>query len=599
MKHLVSLWEMIWKHFRIIIRSKITLLTIFMGPLLIIFIIGMAFNNQSLHSINIGLFVDTGLNETNISQEIDNPSVMQIYELLNNSFSVSQVASLDACIKGVKLGAYHACIDIPFNLDPEEEFAENYVHIHVDLSQVNLAYSLLNEISNAVSVETTRLSVLFTKNLIDELLKSENTVSNSLDLMSGASEGLQVVSDNLDEAKGSLGDINLEVGDGFEDLNSLPSTADSIDSKISDLQLLSESLSEDYDDLLDEIDDLQRDYNRQCANSTDDEDCEDLSTEIDFLLDKQLLYEGYLEYTGNSSDELSDLIDDIRTVAYRASGNYNSLITDLAQAEAYKDSTITLIDDSTYSLEMIGLDISDVDSKLSNLLSGYAEIKLKDSDKIVNPLNISIKTVAEEGTYLDYSFPLLIILVISFLGILLSSNIVMIEKKSSAFFRNYITPAHDFMFLVSVYFVMLLIMIVDVVIVMFVASIFFNFTTSIYSLPSLLPAILLISTVFILIGMSIGFIFKDEEGATITSIFLSTILFLFSPIVIPLENMSLLLSKIASFSPLVLGMDILKKIIIFDVSITESGWSVLFLCVYIILLLFAIFSTHEFHKKRI
>ncbi|NQU98499.1 ABC transporter permease [Candidatus Woesearchaeota archaeon] len=598
MKHLISLWEMIWKHFRIIIRSKITLLTIFMGPLLIIFIIGMAFNNQSLQNINIGLYVNSGLNETNTSIEITNPSILKIHDSLNESFSVSYVTSLDACIKGVKIGAHHACIELPLGLDPEEVDADNYVHIYSDLSQINLAYSLLAEVSESVSLETKRLSLLFTENLIEEIRNSESTITTGNEQLSDVKTDLNSLGSDLDQARDRLGTMSLDAGSGFEDLEDLPSTADSIDSRVTDLQSLAEVIEDDYDDLVRDIDNKQDDYDVDCENSTSD-DCDELMVEIDTLSDTKNLFENYLTYTGNSSDSLEDLLDEIRTIAYAASASYNQLNTNLAHALTIRNSAISAIDDSTLSIDLLVSDVTSVSSDFSDLLSGYSEIKLKDSEKIVNPLNVSVHTVAKEGTFLDYSFPLLIILVISFLGILLSSNVIMIEKKSSAFFRNYITPVREFMFLISVYFVMMIIMIIDVIIVMLAATIFFNFSISLASLPSLLPAILIIATVFVLIGMSIGFIFKDEEGATITSIFLSTILFLFSPIVIPLENMSIILSKIASFSPLVLGMEVLKRILIFDVSILESGWAVLFLFVYIALLVFAIFSTHEFHKKRI
>jgi len=145
----------------------------------------------------------------------------------------------------------------------------------------------------------------------------------------------------------------------------------------------------------------------------------------------------------------------------------------------------------------------------------------------------------------------------------------------------------------------LFVMILDVVIVMVSASLFFDFNTSLASLPSLLPAILIISSVFILIGMSIGFIFKDEESSTIISVFISTILFLLSPIVIPLENMSLVLSKIAVFSPLVAGHELLRRIILFEIPISKLGLPVWTLIGYVVLLIFVMFLTHELHKKRL
>ena len=596
-KHLMSLWEMILKHFKIIIRSKITLLTILMGPLLIIFIVGMAFNNQSLQTLNAGIYINDGTNYTNTSFETENPTIQKIYVLLNESFSINYETSKESCVQEVKKGNYHACLEIPSDINPENPSTNNYINIYVDFTQVNLAYTLLAEISDKVSIESRRVSTELAQKLVEEISNTENTINNDQTKISSAQGKLSTISTDLDSAKTNLDSMNLELGTGLENLGSLPAAANEVSNGIEELTILSDMILQDYESTALELENKQETYDSDCDNSTSTY-CEELDAEISEVENRLSTLSDYITHINNETNFQGKLTI-IKTISQQAANSAGALETNLAQAESIKQSAIRIIDEKSLAISMASFDLTEVNIDLSNLVLSYAEIDIKDPNKIINPLNIEVNTVAKEGTFLDYSFPLLIILVISFLGILLSSNIIMIEKKSSAFFRNYLTPVKESIFLISVYVVMMVIMVVDVFIVMLTATLFFNFNTSLASLPSLLPAIILIASTFILIGMSIGFIFKDEEGATITSIFVSTILFLFSPIIIPLENMSALLSGIANYSPLVAGMNLLKKIILFEVPISQIGFEILILSIYIIILIVLMFLAHEVHKKRI
>ncbi|MBU0666459.1 MAG: ABC transporter permease [Nanoarchaeota archaeon] len=595
MKHLITLWEMVLKHFKIIGRSKTTLLTVFMGPLLIIFIVGLAFNNQTLQNINLGLYINTSLNESNyLDLDFENPAISQIYAILNESFIVEYTDSQGSCINGVKTGIYHACLELPFELNPEDRLSDNYLNIFVDLSQINLAYSLLNDISETVSVETKRLSLLFTEKLLSEIENTEFVLEADNVMMLGLEDTMTTINDNLLQAQTDLDSMML-VTEDIDELEQIPTLVSTLSMSLEDYDLLSNEILYDYQTTQEELLSLEEEYDDACWNSSSTY-CDELFENINNLEDKSTMLSYYINYI-SSNENITDIADELLILSDQATTTLDNINNNVVEAENLRVSAIKFVEDGSLDLEMAVLDLSTIGLDITTVLDGFSQIQIKDSEKIINPMNISIQTVTKEGTFLDYSFPLLIILVICFLGILLSSNIVMIEKKSSAFFRNHITPVKEFMFLASIFIVMLIIMIVDVVIVMLVASIFFNFNTSITTLPALLPAILIISSAFILIGMSIGFIFKDEEGATMTSIFLSTILFLFSPIVIPLENMSVALSKIAGFSPLVLGLDVLKKIILFEIPLFECGIKVLFLCIYVIIFILLIFFTYQSHKK--
>ena len=54
-----ELLTLILKNFRLLIRSRTSALIILLGPLLIIFLIGTAFNTTGLHNIRIATYADT------------------------------------------------------------------------------------------------------------------------------------------------------------------------------------------------------------------------------------------------------------------------------------------------------------------------------------------------------------------------------------------------------------------------------------------------------------------------------------------------------------------------------------------------------------
>ena len=51
-----NLLNIIGKNFKILIRSKLSALIILLAPLLIVFLVGMAFNSSELYGINVGTY---------------------------------------------------------------------------------------------------------------------------------------------------------------------------------------------------------------------------------------------------------------------------------------------------------------------------------------------------------------------------------------------------------------------------------------------------------------------------------------------------------------------------------------------------------------
>ena len=114
--------------------------------------------------------------------------------------------------------------------------------------------------------------------------------------------------------------------------------------------------------------------------------------------------------------------------------------------------------------------------------------------------------------------------------------------------------------------------------------------------------LLLVATVFILIGMFLGFIFNSEETANLGAISIGSILLFFSNAILPIETLPVGIRDIAKFSPFVLSVSVLKRIMLFGSNFTSSFSSIsieiyMLLCFIVIFFVLA-FLAREITKSR-
>jgi len=216
---------------------------------------------------------------------------------------------------------------------------------------------------------------------------------------------------------------------------------------------------------------------------------------------------------------------------------------------------------------------------ISGEISG---IEIRKAESIVTPITSSIEPIAIEKTHLSFMFPTLLILVIMFICILLSSTVVIREKTSKAHFRNFITPTSGHLFIFGNYLTTVLIIFVQLAIIFSVALVFFKediFAT----IGNVAIALFVVSTVFILLGMLIGYAFKSEETATLGAVSIGSIFLFFSNTILPIESMPSYVTNIARFNPFIIATDLVKKLFLFRAELGSLGNNFGMLAAYILL----------------
>ena len=488
---MVKLLTIIQKDFKILIRSKSSALIILVGPLLLILLVGTAFNTSTFSDIRIGAYSSSYNDLTN--------SILT--KLEQDQFRIVKLESKDQCIDGVKTSTIHICAAFPSNLNvdsPED------IELYVDQSRINLVYAIKGTITSKVAERSKELSSDLTGIVINQLSEAGSELKEKRDtLLTMKSENIDF-RDELANVEGSLMSMNLD----FTEPNTI------------------------LEEIQNKTNELKADFNET-----------------------------------RKFTQLEDLVISLK-----------ALFKDIADQSSTRDNVLTSISSLKEDISANNQRIQDVKDSTDSIITKIEAIEVTDVDSIVSPIKTVTKPISREKTHINYLFPTLIMMIVMFVSLLLSSITVIREKISSAYFRNFISPTNSGIFVLATYLTNILIITVQLIVVFGVMMAINPSLASTLSNVSL--AILLITTVFILLGMIVGYVFTSEETATVGAISLGTVLLFFSNTIIPLETLPTTIKNIANFNIFVIGESILRKLILFESSLKAISKEISILLAY-------------------
>ncbi len=251
-------------------------------------------------------------------------------------------------------------------------------------------------------------------------------------------------------------------------------------------------------------------------------------------------------------------------------------ISDLTEIDNSKSSLTETAQSITEESAKARMIITGVATNIETILNELNSVTITEAEKVASPIKTTIKPLTAEESNWNYIFPLLISLVVLFGSVILSTTLVLNEKKTKAFFRNFITPTRDSTFVFGIYITVMLILLLQLA-VLFAGTFWL---TNINIAPVIGESLLIVflgGTVFTLLGMFIGYTFKSEETAILASIIAASLLMFLSNTILPVESITGNIKYIAQFNPLVLTATALNKVILFGAPIMEMGMSALYL----------------------
>ncbi len=570
--------EVIKKDLKLLMRSKLSSLLMLIGPLIIIFMSGVALDSQTRFSITVGVY----------SPAYSSLSNSYINSLRREGFVVDKIDSENECINSVRMGSTHACVVFSEGLRVDRDY-EGFINFYVDYSQINLAWiikdilftqaedqmrevsrDLVGTLLDFITFTTAEISdgkpvVNRLASLNDKLSTSLTTASSFLDIINPVYDFSQF---RITEFRNSITDVKTKSDvvslRSLTKFQEVQSSANRLQSAVAGLNNAQVSAK-----LNPIITDMLQNINSSIQAVTSDR--QSLSASVEAL-------SGHLAEVEKSIDELKSLLESIesskeRSLSYMLSGKQE--ITNMLS------------------------DIFRVQKSLNDIEAHANEIRILSREQITEPFKTEIMPVVQEKTSMAILFPTMLAMIIMFIGIVISSTLMQIEKNSSAHIRNMIAPTRESVFGFGSYLTTLIVLFVQVAIVLLIISI--AFSSSIASIGSLLAVLFiafLSASVFIIIGILIGNSLSSEESSSTVAILVSLFLVIFSGIIFPIEGFSEGIQNVMRLNPLSLSEYLFRQVIVQGSAFSEVLFQASLLVSWLLVLLIALVVLQSFMGKK-
>lgn len=502
------------KNIEILLRSKNSALIVIFGPLLIISLVGIAFNNSTIYDVKIGAY----------SEKYSDLSNFLIKQLEEGKFAIKKLSSEFECEEVVKKGDVNMCLVFSPDMVLKGD-TTNKITFYVDYSRVNLVYAIMDSISSKLMESRSKISLEMTQILVDELEDTRVEILKKSSSINALGANNEKMMQDIQAFQQKLNGLNLGVK--YEDfkLDQLNNARGALTGNVSDKQNMDVAVN-------------------------------DLTKAVNEFMTKM---QNVIQFRDQSAQDLENL--------------KNMLSSDEASVETLK---VTL----------------------DKIMHGIESINVTSAESIVTPIRTSIKPVITTRTHLVNLFPTFLTLVIMFVGIVLGSTLVLNEKKTNAYFRNYITPTRDSIFLFSTYLTTFLIVFLQILIIVGIA-IWFLDVNIIKTIINLLIPLFFIITLFILMGMMIGYLFNSQETSNLASLFVVSSGLLFSNTILPLESIPLFLKRFVEFNPFLISEGMVKKVILFGFDMVKIRQNIFELGVFVLILACTCYIALKYSKGKI
>ncbi len=558
-----TIMSLVKKNLRVLIRARTSALIVILGPLLVVFIAGLAFDNTNLFAVKIGAY----------SENYNDVSNSFLDRLSQKQFKVTRFPDQIGCTQGVLTGEVHTCVVFSPDFTIAQSEA-NEITFHVDYAQINLVWSLLNVMTERVGEQSSEISRNLTAVLINALeFSSQQARDRKANLIN-----LTTVNDEIGrritDVSVRLEEVDLSFDPNAFLINDLQSQKNKVKHWVDNsLEVGKEALGESQS-YIDAV------YESVQGSGLSGETKAQLQAMLEDTLEDVALLQERLEKTEElvvtENQAFQELVDKIagKITQTKSRLDFATKERDFALGEARK--IRQLLDASLKNL-------LNVQRSLNNIERVIGAIQVTDPEAIVQPIVTNIKPVISEQSYLNYVFPTLIVLVIMFTAILLATTLITLERSSIASFRNFMVPAKPFTFVVAIFASCFFILSLQVIVILSIASIFFSSQILGAFIATLILLVLLIA-VFVLLGMTLGYVFNSEETATLGAISVGSLLLFLSDVIIPIERMPRYIGRIAEFNPVVIGGDLLRSSILYDIGMNALFGRMVILVIYIVVL---------------
>ena len=547
------------------------------GPLLLIGLVGFAFQSNNLTDVTVG-----------IHNEIDGFDNTIQSLIQQNGFNATFYDDQTPCIDENKQGITAACLSLTGNQSNLQ------ADVYLDFSRSQFAAAVLGEVktvfddlqrrklsefadelqSNAADLDTQLTTFQ------DELASTETAITDMQDTVNNVNTSLQSANKSL----GSIPEIQRRLNNIDNQLNETEQYLTQIDGSVQDNQDAVETQQERATTLLDQ---------RGCGDSyaeieslTDDEIAATLNTADQPTCVLVWNYKRYFDERAATLDDIEAGIslqqDKINTYQNQRENiseqPLTALIGDEVQQARQRQRRIQ--GNLSQGLQRLQSGLDESSAQLTSLRNADLLDTLQGADNAVNPVNVNVNR-HDELQNLDILFPGILTTLASFVGILVGSVLVMKERVSNAGFRNAISPFPTSLLQFSSTITGGMISAIQVIVVLLVGITVFGLET-VFTV-SIIPFLIFTGIIYTILGQIIGRLAPNQEVSALLSIITAVLFLLFSNLITPLEKLHPVLGDIFAFTPFNLTMESLRRQLIFGEGILATPTTSLSLAAYLAL----------------
>jgi ABC-2 type transport system permease protein len=522
----MKLLTIIFKNFKILFRSKTSAFVVLLGPLLIIALISLALSNTEEFQINVGI----------IAQDNEGMTQQFISHLESGNYKLINYSTIDECTEEIRLQTTHLCISFPenFKIDNSDEIKE--VQFYADKTRINLVESIVSSVKSTITVKSDEISLGFTENILETINVTSNEVAKQKLILEEIKEKASGSEKNIEKIKSNSEEISKNLESSKNELKNVNSHNDEIESSMNNLKTKTETLLTDLDKLLDTLEDSGTASSSTSKVRTDYNAVNDiLETETNDIKE------------GN--DALKNIVDNVDETINSAS-NYDIK---------------TFANNANTEMSVISEKIIEIENKIKTIENKISLLEVTSAENIINPFSIKVNSIASTSERSTFMFPYFVTLIILFVGIMLSSTLIVMEKQSRAFFRTFTTPTREVYHIIANIITNMIVILLQLGLIV-IGAIYYLKIPALNNYPVTLVILILSLLFFIMLGILLGYIFKTQEGTNIGSISIGSISIFLSNLILPVESFPEIVRKMLMFNPFMLCSELFKKSMLFSAS---------------------------------
>jgi len=564
---MVKLFSIIGKNIKVVSRSWMYVALLIILPTVLVLTTSLLLDSVNSKNVKIGI--------------VDSPNSWEVQELIPDG-KFERFQTFEECESNLKSHSIPVCIN------PIEKYNGTTINIYFDNSNLLISQYAKQYVSKKV--------------LEEQLVVFELTLEEVLGKMDSLASDVQRAKSELETAYQELITQEERILAYQQNFSHIEENFDQVYSDVKHYQPLIKDNIETLKEVKKYLGDNLTEFNQQNQNLKDQINLIKPILQSTLPPDQYNDISARLDGMSNTLDILQKDINELNSRLYY--DNPDLMLADFNNAVATLDKTKNLLGELDGEINK-GMQIIDENKKraediLKDIEANKAELeKIRDRARSTSDHKIVLNDAFEINETASYLFfPLLLVLIIAFTSIILSNILVIEQTHRPSYIREIITPTKDSTFLFGDFIVSLSIVLIQVLILFLIGEFMFGLDI-IFNFPYLFLVAILISSIFVLIGMSIGYLVRSKNISILISTFTLLFLIIFSDLLIPRQLAGVFIRLITSINPFVIADKLFFNTMVFSESINYASLYIAFLVVCLVALFVFAYISKKIGKYKI